>query len=568
VPRHLPSTNMKEKHFIDGSSTSRLRKWRLLQRSGAFLLRFTGAFVVLGVQVHAFAQAPAAPASRQQSISVQSVRVEGNTLLPERVLAELTAGVAGSQRSIADLNQVAARIQNAYRDAGYGGVIAYVPEQEISGGSVVIRVVEGKLANVRVIGNVHFDTANVRAGLPNLREGTTPLVRSIDRDIQLTNENPAKEVKVTLTPGARPGEIDAEVDVTESKPLQFLLGYNNSGHKSTGGRHRISVGVQHSNLLGRDHVGTMQYQTSPEKPDQVRIFSVGYRVPLYSQGASFDAFFAHSNVSIGTTVTPAGPLNFAGKGTVLGLRANRNLERVGEYDHRLTLGLDWRDYDNECSLGSFGPAACGSAGVSVTAVPVSIAYTGQRQGPQASWGAHASLSANAGGSSQATFEAARPGARRHYVISRFSAFRDMALARGYAVHGRLDAQYSPHALISAEKFGLGGAATVRGYTERELTGDYGLAARIEALAPAMDPATGVRLRPYLFVDHGRVWNHKGLPCRTTTDTSCRLTGAGIGTRVSIGRNASATVDIGRAFEDGVTTSSGDWRGHVSVSFVF
>ena len=523
--------------------------------------------MVLGLQAEVFAQAPAAPATQQQSINVTAVRIEGNTLLPDGVLSALTAGVAGTERSLPELNQVANRIQNAYRDAGYGGVVAYIPEQAITGGNVVIRVVEGKLANVRVTGNVHFDTANIRAGLPNLREGATPVVRAIDRDIQLSNENPAKDVKVTLTAGARPGEIDADVGVTDSKPLQFLLGYNNTGQQVTG-KHRVSVGLQHSNLFGRDHVGTVQYQTSPEKPEQVRIFSAGYRVPLYSQAASFDAFLAHSNVSSGTTLTPAGPLTFAGKGTVVGLRANRNFDRIGEYDHRAALGLDWRDYENECSIGVFGPAACGSAGVSVTAIPVSVAYTGQKQGPQASWGVNASLSANAGGSSQATFDAARPGARRHYVISRFSGFREMALAAGFAVHGRLDAQYTPHALISGEKLGLGGAGTVRGYTERELAGDYGFAARLEALAPPMELTQGFRWRPYLFVDHGRISNHKDMPCRNSTETSCKLTGAGIGTRLSIGKNTSATLDIARAYEHGITTSSGDVRGHVSVSFVY
>jgi hypothetical protein len=38
--------------------------------------------------------------------------------------------------------------------------------------------------------------------------------------------------------------------------------------------------------------------------------------------------------------------------------------------------------------------------------------------------------------------------------------------------------------------------------------------------------------------------------------------------LSIGKNTSATLDIGRAFEDGITTSSGDVRGHVSINFVY
>ena len=97
-------------------------------------------------------------------------------------------------------------------------------------------------------------------------------MRAIDRDIQLTNDNPAKHVKVSLTPGAQPGDIDAIVDVSDDAPVRYLLGYNNTGSPITG-RHRVSVGVQHANLFGRDHVGTLQYQTSPENPARVRIAS-------------------------------------------------------------------------------------------------------------------------------------------------------------------------------------------------------------------------------------------------------------------------------------------------------
>jgi hemolysin activation/secretion protein len=564
----LLSLNIQSSSYLSEDPVRGCLKRTLVRRCVRRLMHIGGFCILLGFQFDtALAQAPTASAPKPQKINVSAVRVEGNTLLPERMLSELTAGVAGTERSGSELNQIATRVQNAYRDAGYGGVVAYIPEQEIIGGNVVVRVIEGKLTNVRVTGNVHHDAANIRAGLPNLREGTTPVVRSIDRDIQLTNDSPGKQVKVTLTAGAKPGEIDADVGVTDSKPLKFLLGYNNTGNETTG-KHRVSVGLQHSNLFDRDHVGTLQYQTSPQKPDQVSIYSAGYRVPLYSQAASLDAFFARSSVSNGTTFTPAGPLSFAGKGTVVGLRANRNLDRIGEYDHHATLGLDWRDYENDCSVGVFGSAACGSAGVSVNTAPASVAYTGQKQGPRTSWGINASLAANLGGSSQATFEAARPGSKRHYVISRFSGFGEMALGAGFAVHGQLDVQYSPHALISGEKLGLGGAGSVRGYTERELAGDYGYATRIEALAPPKEVTDGFRFRPYLFVDHGRISNHNDLPCRSITETSCKLTGVGIGTRLSIGKNASATLEIGRAFENGVTTSSGDVRGHVAVNFVY
>ncbi|WEF34207.1 POTRA domain-containing protein [Pseudoduganella chitinolytica] len=82
---------------------------------------------VLGLQMGmALAQAPA-PAPAQQAVQVASVAVQGNTLLPAATLQALTAGLAGSRTTMAELNGAAGRVQDAYRDAGYGGVVAYIP---------------------------------------------------------------------------------------------------------------------------------------------------------------------------------------------------------------------------------------------------------------------------------------------------------------------------------------------------------------------------------------------------------------------------------------------------------
>jgi hemolysin activation/secretion protein len=523
----------------------------------------TGA-ACLFVPMLATAHAPATTASAVSTIG--AVRVEGNTLLPTSTLTGLSREVVGTVPSLSRLTALAARIQAAYRDAGYGGVVAYVPAQESDDGVVVVRVVEGRLAVVRVSGNAHFSTANILAGLPDLREGATPLVRAIDRDIQLTNSNPAKQVNVSLTAGARPGEIDADVMVADEQPLRYLLGYNNTGNSMTG-RHRISVGVEHANLFDRDHVGTLQYQTAPENPGRVRIFSGGYRIPLYAHAASFDAFVAHSTVNNGTTATTAGPLTFTGRGTIIGLRGNRHLARIGEYDHQLTLGLDRRDYKDDCAIGDFGAAGCGSAAVDVTTVPLSLTYTGQKGSSMLAYGFNAGLSVNAGGSAARTFEAARLGAKRRYVLSRMAAFVQKPVMAGVSVNARLETQFSALALISAEKFGLGGSGSVRGYAEREMSGDSGVLLRLEAATGSID-AWGMPLRPYLFVDHGRVTNRGNLPCLGVASTSCHLTGAGVGARLSLRKRAGASLDVGRAMEEGTTSSQGDVRAHLALNLAF
>jgi hemolysin activation/secretion protein len=497
------------------------------------------------------------------------VRIEGNTLLPEGELAAIVAGLVGSERTLSDLKHAAAEVQEAYREAGYGGVVAFVPEQELAAGSVEIRVVEGKLARLNISGNRRYDAVNIQNSLPNLRQGQTPFVRAIDRDIQLANENPAKQLRVTLTAGAKPGDVDADVEVIEENPVRFLVGLDTTGDPATG-NYRMSVGVQHANLWNRDHVGVFQYQTSPTDPSLVHIYSLGYRLPLYGQSSSIDAFFAHSDVDNGTTATPAGPLQFTGKGDIASLRVNRYLERLGEYDHRITLGLDWRDYDNQCSVGDFGSAGCGTAAASVTVLPLSLAYTAQVQSVDLSWGFTTALSRNVGGSSQTEFNAVRPGAEKDYSVLRFSAFANRALPAGFGVQGRISAQYSADALIPGEQFGLGGAGNVVGYRERELAGDYGFFVNLEGLGPDFGPALkveGASVRPLIFADYGRVANHLGTPC-ALDKTSCSISSVGVGVRFTVGKRVSGRLDVGYALDDGIQTSAGKTRGEFALLFVF
>ena len=514
--------------------------------------------------------------SQVQNFSVKKIQIQGNTLLPDDELAALVAHLAGNERTLGDLMQGAAAVQQAYRKAGYGGVIAFLPEQELGTGDIVIRVVEGKLAKVEISDNQRYDNANIIASLPHLKVGETPRVRAIDRDIQMINENPAKEVRVTLAAGAKPGDVDARVKVIEEKPIRLLLGLDSSGTPGTG-RFRTNIGIQHANLWNRDHIGTFQFQTSPTSPDQVHVYSAGYRIPLYGKSAALDAFFAHSNVSNVSTTTPAGPLGFTGSGDVGGFRAHRYLSRLGDYDHRITFGWDWRHYNNNCSIGTFGSAGCGIAAADVTVIPLSLGYTGQAQGPKLSWGFNTTISGNPGGSSGQAFNAVRLGADRHYTIWRFSGFSNLALPVGFGLSARVVAQYSPDALVPGEQLGIGGAGSalggvisVRGYREREVVGDYGSFLNLEGLGPDVGRFInlwGFNLRPLVFFDFGWVGNNNNTRCMIN-DTSCTLASTGGSIRLGYGKRFSARLDLGHALEDGNQKAAGTTRGHMAVNFSF
>ncbi|MFO1290368.1 MAG: ShlB/FhaC/HecB family hemolysin secretion/activation protein [Nitrosomonas sp.] len=512
------------------------------------------------------------------SFLVKTIQIQGNTLLSESKLLQLVDQLIDSEQTLDALKKGAEAIQKMYRDAGYGGVVAFIPEQKLSDGNVVIQILEGKLTAVQISGNENLNEANILASLPHLKKNETPVIRDIDRNIQMANENPAKNLRVALVAGAMQGGIDADVKVNEQRPLRFLFGADSAGTPGTG-NFRTNFGIQHANLWNRDHIGTFQFQTSPTDPGRAQIYSVGYRIPLYNYFSAIDAFYAHSNVESVTAASPANILGFTGKGDVAGFRVHRYLPRIGEYDHRVSFGWDWRFFNNNCALIDRSTnflASCGtsSATSDVTITPLSIGYSGQKEGPFFSWGINTNFSGNVGGSSESNFNLIRPEADKHYVVWRFFGFSNLTLPAGFGVTTRFAAQYSPYALVPGEQFGIGGGGSamggiisVRGYREREVVGDFGTTFNIEGLGPDFAKfanSESYSLRPLIFFDVGWAGNNYHTPC-TATGSSCTIAGVGGGIRFAIGKRFSGRLDFGHALIDGNQKMAGTTRGHLAIN---
>ncbi len=504
------------------------------------------------------------------TVTVKAYTVTGNTLLPAATIDAALAPYLGD-RSLDELRQAALVVQGLYRDAGYGAVVAFLPEQTATGGQVLITVLEGKLSKITVTGQQRHSEANVRASLPGLRLGETPKVREIDAQIQLANENPGKTVDVLLQPGGSAGTVEALVEVNEQAASRWTLGLDNTGNENTG-RLRASVGFQRSSLWDLDHVLSMQYQMAPEKPSSVAVLSANYRVPLYNLGMALDAYAAYSDVDGGTTGTAAGPLQFTGKGRIAGLRLSRYLPRVGEIDQRVVVGLDHRDYINNCAILGLPAGACGGAGESVSVQPVSVEYIVQKGGENAfgaSIGLQHNLQIGGGHSSDANFQLVRPGAQPRYTLVRLSFYRQFPVAEQWQMQARVVGQLSPHGLVSGEQFGIGGGASVRGYEERELTGDSGASASIELRSPELAALVGLgqgSLRAIGFFDAGWVSNRLDTPCRLLA-VECKVASAGVGLRYAMGP-WQARLDLAHALSDGTTTGRHDTRAHFQVSYSF
>lgn len=521
----------------------------------------------------------AGAAETDTRFDIRAFRVEGNSLLPVDEIERLVATFTGPGRNYGDIQKTLEALEGAYRAHGYGTVQVYVPEQELDQGVVRLTVSESVIGTVTVSGNTLFTTENVRASLPQLREGQAPNMRQLSENVQLANENPAKQVEVTLAVGAKDNEVNAKVAIEETDPLKFILSFDNTGTATTG-NHRLGLAVQHANVFGSDEVLTFAYTGSPDvwlgHPDdaKVDIYSVAFRKPFYSLGDSIDVIYGKSNVNSPLPQAQQTGANVIGKGESTSLRYNHLFPRQGEFSSRLVGGFDYKYTQTTVDMGS------GPVDTAYTVRPVSLTYSGQWVSPKfvadfnvgvtqsVPMGARLTRPDGVGSDRYSSF------ANRN-VSDRFAAFRYggsyMQGLGKWQMRAALVGQYTDGGLPDGEQLGLVGSNAVRGFAERVTAADRGYVMNLELYTPELSEEIGLpgSLRALVFADTARGQNLDLYAPATKPDIE-GVGSWGVGLRYSLGKTASVKLDVAQVLngDHAANEGKGDWRGHLSMSYGF
>ena len=545
------------------------------------------------------------PAAAQDAgFDIARFQVEGNTILPSETVEALVAPYVGKGKVYGDVQQALEALEGEYRRLGYGTVQVSVPEQELTGGVVRLVVKEGVIGKVTITGNQHFNDENVRASLPDLKEGAAPNMRKLSENIQLSNESPAKQIAVTLGVSAVEGQVDAKVDVKEEDPSRFYVTLDNTGNKATGYA-RIGVSYQNANLFNSDQVVTVAYMTAVDPPGRMKIggwrafpwsdgygvkldiYSIGYRLPIYSLGDSIDFIYANSSTNTpGVTQALGSTLGINGKGDIFAFRYNHNFARAGEYTSKAVLGYDYKYLNNTCSTAGikipYGVAGC----TPFTLRTVSATYSGQWQRPGEAIDFYIGSVNNLPVGADYPFPGALDpqdnysAATGWKVRDDFSLFRAggsyfAAVGGDWLLRAAVNGQYAHTGLPSVEQFGMTGWITVRGFNERAIVRDRGYVANLEVYTPELAESMGL---PGSFKLLGFYDSAQGFNVATAMNQHVAIASAGVGLRYLLKKDISVRFDVARVL-DGYTPldatgarttvqSEGSYRGHVGVAFGF
>ena len=167
--------------------------------------------------------------------AIHTIALQGVTLLSDDEQAAITQPLLNSCIGLGDINQLVKAVTNLYIQKGFITSRAYIPEQNLKSGILVIQVLEGKTSGIESGHDSGLSSRELLMAFPGL-VGAPLNLRDLEQGIDQLNRLPSNNAQLKLNPGEQPGDTQIAIDNTPKKPWRVSLGKNNNGDESTGDR--------------------------------------------------------------------------------------------------------------------------------------------------------------------------------------------------------------------------------------------------------------------------------------------------------------------------------------------
>ncbi len=482
---------------------------------------------------------PATPAaSPAVDVPISSVVVVGGTAFPQDRLRALTEGLVGPATPVARIERARAALVSLYRTNDF--VLTTVTATVAAGGDLRFNVIEGRIAAVKLDGDIGPAGVQVLRFLDNLLERQPLDNKTLERWLLLAQEIPGISLHAVLQPSlADPGALTLVAQVSRQKfnglltadnrafrqtgPVESLLLFDGNSFTEFGERTELSIyhtdgGTQNfgqastefyvggSGLKLRLYGGTGQAQPS----DFLRV--VGYRGLTTTAGVAGSYPVVRSRDQ---SLNAVGSIDFIETETRTLSGPNGQEARASKDSLRVArLGLEYALQDS--LAGDARPA---------------VNFVGVR----------GSQGLNFAGSTGN--DNPRPGRQNEKVdfskvsveVSRTQTLFAPWPEASVALRARVLGQVSSSVLPPSEKFFLGGSEITRGFYSGEVTGDNALAWSAELQLntgldfSAYNVPIPITAQFYAFYDRGETWENQRI------DPNARISSLGIGTRINVTR---------------------------------
>lgn len=517
------------------------------------MMKRTGVFgLLLGLLLSGGAHAD------KNAFNVLEYDVIGNTKLPTIDIERAVYPYLGEHKTIDDINGARDALEKAYHKAGYAFVLVNIPPQKVTGGVVKLAVMEAKVGKVRVVGSRYYSQGRILEQLPQLTPGNVPNAPRMQAQLNALNQAAGgRAVVPVLRPGTVPETMDVDLRVHDVNPLHANLELDNH-YSPTTSHLRLNATLRYDNLWQREHSFTLQYQTAPDNPSDVRVWSGTYVFHLADPDQALAFYAVHSDSNVSTL----GDLSVIGNGNIFGARLVLTLPGDAHYFHTLSLGVDYKDLGQNLLFGT------NTVSTPVHYLPFQIQYSATQRDNRdiTQMNMAANFSLRGVGNDQQEFDNKRFKARSDYFYLHGDLENTRNFAGGTSLFARCGGQFASQPLLNSEQYSGGGVDSVRGYLETEALGDSGVQSTLEWRGRSYAAELSDKVQDFhglAFAEGAHLWVKDALAGQAS---SYNLASTGLGLRLNAWKNLNLALDLALPLRDGVYTRRGDWRTEFLISY--
>lgn len=424
---------------------------------------------------------------------LKSVRVTGSTLLTKKQVRDLFFPYELKTITTNTINDLAYVLSRYYYDHGYVFSRVILPDQEIVGGVVTLKVIEGYVAKVEVPPEMPVSSV-LKEYIDELTQ-SRPL-RSSDLESFLLRVNGLPGQRSTGVLDAM-NHAEAGSMVLKLQPLseqpQAVVAVNNHGSRFLGPWQTLASASASVAPLHRTTV-TFSSSLPADEMNYAGIRHNWAAAPRWN----VELFAGYVVSEPGHTLAVS---DIESESVDAGLRFIYQPVRQRDKNWQIAMQFDGRDTDGDI------------LGTPLTRDKIRTARLSSSYDWIDAWHAQTVLDITfsqgingLGASDAGDANLSRAGAEPDFRKAEFSLVRQQYLGSAWLATAQLMGQYASDPLFSAEEFGYGGINIGRAYDPSEIIGDHGVAGSMVLTYTGLQVGYDVGIEPYVFYDVGRIWN--------------------------------------------------------------
>ena len=457
-------------------------------------------------------------------VEVKQIEVIGNRVIDVATLVALVADGAGKTLSLAELEALAQRITKHYRSRGYFVARAYIPAQEISSGTVRIRVVEGNYGQFHLKNQSLVRDDIVQGMLDDVKSADIVSLDTLERAMLIINDTPGVQVtRADVMPGAKVGTSDFAVDTQATAAYNGYVLLDNYGSVYTG-KNRVSFNADANSVTGRgDKLSISGLTTDTGGLINGRL---SYGKPLAPNGLRGEVSLAQTDYKLGDSYKS---LDAKGTAQVLDATVTYPVRRIRAQTIEVSGNVAYKDLmDKQGSTGTPKTASTLTAGVLVRDESKVFGFDGLTR---------FTLNVTAGelkinDGTALALDAAGANTNGSFSKANLSLSRVSLLPNAFSLTTSLSAQQSLSSknLDGSERMAVSGSGAVMAYPSGELIGSNATLVHLELARPL--PAMGQLQSSWLLFAN---WGQASAAKPLSTDVTREISDVGIGWSASYGK---------------------------------